>query len=81
MPLCVIFFFFGFSYTSEILEIHADAPTLHVLFVPGNPGVASIVCLLACLCFPCYIRLAVAFDFFGYCRCYFILQGLCGISI
>ncbi|XP_020233852.1 lipid droplet-associated hydrolase isoform X2 [Cajanus cajan] len=27
------------SYTSEILEIRADAPTLHVLFVPGNPGV------------------------------------------
>ncbi|XP_019432590.1 PREDICTED: uncharacterized protein LOC109339583 isoform X3 [Lupinus angustifolius] len=27
------------SYTSEILEeIHADAPSLHVLFVPGNPG-------------------------------------------
>ncbi|KAK7284806.1 hypothetical protein RJT34_19559 [Clitoria ternatea] len=27
------------SYTSEILEIQAKAPTLHVLFVPGNPGV------------------------------------------
>ncbi|XP_073222318.1 uncharacterized protein [Cicer arietinum] len=27
------------SYTSEILEIQADAPSLHVLFVPGNPGV------------------------------------------
>ncbi|KAJ1394559.1 Ovate protein family, C-terminal [Sesbania bispinosa] len=27
------------SYTSEILEIQADAPRLHVLFVPGNPGV------------------------------------------
>ncbi|KAK7396742.1 hypothetical protein VNO78_17900 [Psophocarpus tetragonolobus] len=27
------------SYTSEVLEIQSDAPTLHVLFVPGNPGV------------------------------------------
>ncbi|CAL0310541.1 unnamed protein product [Lupinus luteus] len=27
------------SYTSEILEIQADTPSLHVLFVPGNPGV------------------------------------------
>ncbi|KAK7337293.1 hypothetical protein VNO77_17859 [Canavalia gladiata] len=27
------------GFTSEILEIQADAPTLHVLFVPGNPGV------------------------------------------
>ncbi|KAK2364456.1 alpha/beta-Hydrolases superfamily protein [Trifolium repens] len=27
------------NYTSEILEIQADAPSLHVLFVPGNPGV------------------------------------------
>ncbi|KAH1258841.1 Lipid droplet-associated hydrolase [Glycine max] len=26
-------------YTSEVLEIQSDAPTLHVLFVPGNPGV------------------------------------------
>ncbi|KAK7244847.1 hypothetical protein RIF29_39675 [Crotalaria pallida] len=27
------------SHTTEILEIHADAPSLHVLFFPGNPGV------------------------------------------
>ncbi|KAG4913572.1 hypothetical protein JHK85_054961 [Glycine max] len=27
------------SYTSEVLEIQSDAPTLHVLFFPGNPGV------------------------------------------
>lgn len=27
------------NYTSEILEIQADAPSLHILFVPGNPGV------------------------------------------
>ncbi|MED6192177.1 hypothetical protein PIB30_007709 [Stylosanthes scabra] len=27
------------GYKSEILEIHAVAPTLHVLLVPGNPGV------------------------------------------
>jgi len=36
------YFVILFSYTSEILEIQADAPSLHVLFVPGNPGVASI---------------------------------------
>ncbi|CAI0462811.1 unnamed protein product [Linum tenue] len=26
------------SYTTELLEIQADNPTVHVLFVPGNPG-------------------------------------------
>jgi hypothetical protein len=31
-----------FSYTSEILEIQADAPSLHILFVPGNPGMVLI---------------------------------------
>lgn len=37
-----------------------------------------------CVCvlmFPCYICLVVAFGIFGCCRCYFILQGLCGISV
>ncbi|CAI0462809.1 unnamed protein product [Linum tenue] len=29
------------SYTTELLEIQADNPTVHVLFVPGNPGVVS----------------------------------------
>ncbi|KAI4348910.1 hypothetical protein L6164_009574 [Bauhinia variegata] len=29
------------GYATEILEIHADDPSLHVLFVPGNPGVIS----------------------------------------
>lgn len=43
----IIYVYFLFSYTSEVLEIQSDAPTLHVLFVPGNPGVASIVCLRA----------------------------------
>lgn len=27
-----------FSYTTEILEIRADDPTLHVVVIPGNPG-------------------------------------------
>ncbi|KAL6273358.1 hypothetical protein ACE6H2_024050 [Prunus campanulata] len=27
------------SYTTEILEIRADDPTLHVVVIPGNPGV------------------------------------------
>ena len=32
-------YFFGLvSYTTELLEIHADDPKLHVLFIPGNPG-------------------------------------------
>ncbi|XP_016161806.1 lipid droplet-associated hydrolase isoform X4 [Arachis ipaensis] len=34
------------GYKSEILEIHAVAPIMHVLLLPGNPGMASIVCLL-----------------------------------
>lgn len=25
-------------YKTDLLEIHAENPTLHVLFVPGNPG-------------------------------------------
>ncbi|XP_031285174.1 lipid droplet-associated hydrolase [Pistacia vera] len=29
------------GHTSEVLEIQADDPTLHVLFIPGNPGVIS----------------------------------------
>ncbi|VVA15427.1 PREDICTED: lipid droplet-associated [Prunus dulcis] len=27
------------SYTTEILEIRADDPTLHVVVIPGNPGI------------------------------------------
>ncbi|XP_034694699.1 lipid droplet-associated hydrolase isoform X2 [Vitis riparia] len=29
------------GYTTELLDIHAEEPKLHVLFIPGNPGVAS----------------------------------------
>ncbi|KAJ0088759.1 hypothetical protein Patl1_32679 [Pistacia atlantica] len=29
------------GHTSEVLEIQAADPTLHVLFIPGNPGVIS----------------------------------------
>ncbi|CAN1306515.1 Lipid droplet-associated hydrolase [Linum perenne] len=29
------------SYTTELLEIQSDNPTLHVLVIPGNPGVVS----------------------------------------
>lgn len=29
------------GYKTDLLEIHAENPTLHVLFVPGNPGVIS----------------------------------------
>ncbi|KAL5739944.1 hypothetical protein ACOSQ2_029124 [Xanthoceras sorbifolium] len=29
------------SYTTELLEIQADNPTLHVLLIPGNPGVIA----------------------------------------
>lgn len=45
-----------YSYTSEILEIQADDPSLHVLFVPGNPGVASIVCSSGCYVFHVIMR-------------------------
>ncbi|XP_050227035.1 uncharacterized protein LOC126676791 [Mercurialis annua] len=30
------------SYTTELLEIEADDPQLHVLFIPGNPGVIGL---------------------------------------
>ncbi|WVZ09091.1 hypothetical protein V8G54_022437 [Vigna mungo] len=33
------------GYVSEVLEIRAEAPKLHVLLVPGNPGVTLIVYL------------------------------------
>ncbi|XP_022963429.1 lipid droplet-associated hydrolase isoform X1 [Cucurbita moschata] len=29
------------GYTNELPEIHADDPSLHVLFIPGNPGIVS----------------------------------------
>lgn len=29
------------GYTTELLEIHAPNPTLHVLFIPGNPGIVT----------------------------------------
>ncbi|THG12099.1 hypothetical protein TEA_027191 [Camellia sinensis var. sinensis] len=29
------------SYTTNLLEIRAEDPSLHVLFIPGNPGVIS----------------------------------------
>ncbi|RAL51730.1 hypothetical protein DM860_010448 [Cuscuta australis] len=29
------------GYKTDLLEIHAQDPKLHVLFIPGNPGVAS----------------------------------------
>ncbi|KAF7804248.1 lipid droplet-associated hydrolase [Senna tora] len=29
------------SFTTELLEIHSDDPSFHVLFVPGNPGVVT----------------------------------------
>lgn len=29
------------SYTTEILELRAENPSFHVLFIPGNPGVVS----------------------------------------
>jgi len=35
------------SHISEVFEIRAEAPKLHVLLVPGNPGVALIVYLRA----------------------------------
>lgn len=28
-------------FVTELLEIHADKPTFHVLFIPGNPGVVT----------------------------------------
>ncbi|XP_048226235.1 lipid droplet-associated hydrolase-like isoform X2 [Ricinus communis] len=30
------------SYTTELLEIEADFPKLHVLFIPGNPGLVAL---------------------------------------
>ncbi|KAK4767172.1 hypothetical protein SAY86_014922 [Trapa natans] len=29
------------SYTTEVLEILSEDPALHVLFIPGNPGVVT----------------------------------------
>ncbi|XP_022132976.1 lipid droplet-associated hydrolase [Momordica charantia] len=29
------------GFTNELLEIHSDDPSLHVLFIPGNPGIIS----------------------------------------
>nr|GMD39622.1 lipid droplet-associated hydrolase isoform X2 [Ipomoea batatas] len=29
------------SYKTDLLEVHAQDPKLHVVFIPGNPGVVS----------------------------------------
>ncbi|MQM08101.1 hypothetical protein Taro_040952, partial [Colocasia esculenta] len=29
------------SFSTELMELHSDEPLLHVLFIPGNPGVIS----------------------------------------
>ncbi|RVW20829.1 Lipid droplet-associated hydrolase [Vitis vinifera] len=29
------------GYTTELLDLHAEEPKLHVLFIPGNPGIVS----------------------------------------
>lgn len=34
--VCVVF-----SLSTELLEIHSEEPSLHVLLIPGNPGVVS----------------------------------------
>ena len=31
-------FFFLVSHMTELLEIRADDPKMHVLLIPGNPG-------------------------------------------
>jgi uncharacterized membrane protein YccF (DUF307 family) len=38
--------FFGLvSYNTELLEIRADDPKMHVLFIPGNPGKFGFILL------------------------------------
>lgn len=32
-----------FSYTTELLEIQAGDPKVHVLFIPGNPGFCGFI--------------------------------------
>eukprot|EP00249_Psilotum_nudum_P006711 c19998_g1_i1 orf=202-1137(+) len=29
------------GHMTELLEIHAESPTLHIVFIPGNPGIIS----------------------------------------
>ncbi|XP_058087039.1 uncharacterized protein LOC131234292 isoform X2 [Magnolia sinica] len=29
------------SFTTELLEMHSEDPSMHILFIPGNPGVVS----------------------------------------
>jgi hypothetical protein len=36
------------SYTTELLEIRADDPKIHVLFIPGNPGEFGFI--FVCMC-------------------------------
>ena len=39
-------FFVGLvSYNTELLEIRADDPKMHVLFIPGNPGKFGFILL------------------------------------
>lgn len=37
------------SYTTELLEIRADDPKFHVLFIPGNPGEFCFIFVRMCV--------------------------------
>ncbi|KAJ8899124.1 hypothetical protein K2173_010564 [Erythroxylum novogranatense] len=43
------------SYTTELLEIVSQDPALHVLFIPGNPGLAFVMILFYFCLGECYI--------------------------
>ena len=57
------------SGTTEVLEIRSENPSLHVLIVPGNPGVVSIACYHA----------FILFYFFSVLIYNFILCGIAGV--
>lgn len=66
------------SYTTEIMEIRADNPRLHVLIIPGNPGGFLSICVCMCLT-DSILRVLIWVG--GYCRWCSIFQRLCGGSI
>lgn len=78
MSFFFLFFFFGLvSYTTELLEIHADDPKMHVLFIPGNPGKFGFI-LFCMYMYVCFVDLVLRTRIRGclficYCRCCCIL--------
>ncbi|KAL9271418.1 Lipid droplet-associated hydrolase-like protein, partial [Drosera capensis] len=69
------------GYMTELLEIEAENPKFHVLFIPGNPGRFddySILCPICAIPVHSIVEVKVWKKICRYCD---LLQGFCGIIV